>query len=83
MKALVIPFTDRIEPFTKPVNWEEFRAFSPIDQVSVLIDGDRTIWDSLGTTLYLADRHPNVWPRDDALTKDIARICEIFEETLA
>ena len=28
MRALGIAFTDRIEPFTKPANWQEFRAFS-------------------------------------------------------
>ncbi|WP_246021730.1 glutathione S-transferase family protein [Alteraurantiacibacter aquimixticola] len=121
MKALGIPFADRIEPFLKPVNWEEFRAFSPSGQVPVLLDGDRTIWDSLGITLYLAERHKGVWPKDEAarafamcavtemhggfsalrnqcpmnvgvrveqegqdaaLTKDVARIRELFEEGL-
>lgn len=62
MRALGIEFTDRIEPFSKPVNWEEFRAFSPTGQVPVLIDGERAVWDSLGITLYLADRHDGVWP---------------------
>lgn len=66
MKALGIAFDDRIEPFTKPSNYEEFRAFSPTGQVPVLIDGDRTVWDSLGITLYLADRHAAVWPAAEA-----------------
>lgn len=65
MKALGIPFVDRIEPFTKPSNYEEFRAFSPTGQVPVLIDGARTVWDSLGIVLYLADRHRGVWPKSD------------------
>ncbi|OYZ36043.1 MAG: glutathione S-transferase, partial [Novosphingobium sp. 16-62-11] len=52
MKALGIAFEDRIEPFTKPSNYDEFRAFSPTGQVPVLIDGDRTVWDSLGIALY-------------------------------
>lgn len=68
MKALGIPFEDRLEPFTKPDNYEDFRAFSPTGQVPVLIDtgsgGERRVWDSLGITLYLADRHPEVWPQD-------------------
>ncbi|MCH7628616.1 MAG: glutathione S-transferase family protein [Proteobacteria bacterium] len=64
MKALGIPFADRLEPFTKPVNYDAFRAFSPTGQVPALIDGDRTVWDSLGIALYLADRHPGVWPED-------------------
>ena len=66
MKALGIPFSDRIEPFTKPSNYDEFRAFSPTGQVPVLIDGARTVWDSLGITLYLAERHDGVWPADEA-----------------
>ncbi len=64
MTALGLPFEDRVEPFTKPSNYEEFRAFSPTGQVPVLIDGDTTVWDSLGITLYLAERHAGVWPAD-------------------
>ena len=29
MKGLDIAFADRIEPFTRDVNYSEFRAFSP------------------------------------------------------
>jgi glutathione S-transferase len=65
MKGLGIPFEDRLEPFTKPANYEEFRAFSPTGQVPVLIDEGRTIYDSLGIALYLADRHKGVWPTDE------------------
>ncbi len=64
MKGLGIPFEDRLEPFTKPANYDDFRAFSPTGQVPVLIDEGRTIHDSLGITLYLADRHEGVWPSD-------------------
>ena len=66
MRALDIPFADRIEPFTKPANWQEFRAFSPTGQVPALIDGPVSMWDSLGITLYLADRHAGIWPQDPA-----------------
>jgi glutathione S-transferase len=62
MKALGIPFEDRIEPFTKPVNYQDFRSFSPTGQVPLLMDADRSVWDSLGIALYLADRHAGVWP---------------------
>lgn len=65
MKALGIPFADRIEPFTKPSNYDEFRAFSPTGQVPVLRDGPRSVWDSLGIALYLAERHAGVWPADE------------------
>jgi len=66
MKVLGIAFEERFEPFAAPVNYEAFRRFSPTGQVPALIDGDRTIWDSLGIALYLADRHPGVWPADEA-----------------
>jgi glutathione S-transferase len=65
MKALGIPFEDRIEPFLKLDNYEDFRAFSPTGQVPLLLDGERKVWDSLGITLYLAERHPGVWPADE------------------
>ena len=64
MRALDIPFTDRIEPFTQAVNHAAFRAFSPTGQVPVLRHEGRTIHDSIGITLYLADRHAGVWPQD-------------------
>lgn len=66
MRALGIPFVDRVEPFAAQDNWAAFRAFSPTGQVPVLLDGERTVWDSLGIALYLAERHPGVWPRDEA-----------------
>lgn len=65
MKALEIPFAERFEPFTRLDNYEDFRRFSPTGQVPVLIDGNRVIPDSLGITLYLAERHTGVWPADE------------------
>ena len=69
MKALGIAFEDRLEPFTKPDNYEDFRAFSPTGQVPLLLakgpGGERRVWDSLGITLYLADRHDGIWPEDE------------------
>jgi len=64
MKGLGLDFDDRLEPFTKPQNYDEFRAFSPTGQVPVLLHEDRTIYDSMGIVLYLADRHDGVWPTD-------------------
>ena len=65
MRALGIAFEDRLEPFVAASNYGAFRSFSPTGQVPVLIDGDRTIYDSMGITLYLADRHEGVWPKDE------------------
>ena len=64
MRALGLSFEDRIEPFAKPVNYEAFRSFSPTGQVPALLHEGRTIYDSLGIALYLADRHAGVWPAD-------------------
>lgn len=122
MTGLDIAFEDRIEPFTKPANYDDFRSFSPTGQVPALLHDGRTIYDSLGITLYLADRHDGVWPThpdarawaqcaaaemhsgfsalrndctmnvgvrvtpkpmSDALTANVARLRELFEEGLA
>lgn len=77
MKALGIPFEDRLEPFELPDNYAVFRSFSPTGQVPVLIDGDTSVWDSLGIALYLADRFPEVWPSDPA-TRAFAQ-CAVSE----
>ncbi|BBB13571.1 glutathione S-transferase family protein [Sphingopyxis sp. FD7] len=78
MKGLGIAFRDRIEPFTKPSNYDEFRRFSPTGQVPVLLHEGRTIHDSLGIVLYLADRHEGVWPTDpDARAWAACAACEM------
>ncbi|GLR47465.1 glutathione S-transferase family protein [Sphingomonas astaxanthinifaciens] len=64
MTALGIPFEEEQVPFAGLDNYDEFRRFSPSGQVPVLIDGARTIWDSLAITLYLGERFPAVWPSD-------------------
>lgn len=66
MRGLGIAFEDRVEPFASDDNWAAFRAFSPTGQVPVLFDGERIVWDSLGIALHLAERHPGVWPLDEA-----------------
>ncbi len=66
MKALGIAFEDRLEPFTKPDNYDLFRAFSPTGQVPVLVDGEHRIADSLAIALHLAERHDGVWPTNEA-----------------
>jgi glutathione S-transferase len=66
MKMLELPFEDRIEPFRQDDNHAAFRQFSPTGQVPCLIDEGVTVWDSLGITLYLADRHDGIWPEDHA-----------------
>jgi glutathione S-transferase len=65
MRALGISFADQVQPFAAADNFQAFRTFSPTGQVPVLIDGQRRVWDSLGIVLYLADRHPGIWPEDE------------------
>jgi glutathione S-transferase len=64
MKACGIPFEEVMFYFDPTSNWEQFRQFSPTGKVPCLRDGHITVWDSLGITEYLAERHPHVWPAD-------------------
>lgn len=66
MRALDIPFEDRLVPFAGPDNSAEFRSFAPNGKVPCLHEGDIIVWDSLAIIEYLAERHPGVWPKDDA-----------------
>lgn len=79
MKALEIPFADRLHPFGGLVNYDAFRGFSPAGQVPALIDGERTIWDSLGIALYLADRHPGIWPERERVAARAFAQCAVSE----
>lgn len=72
MRALNIPFEEKIVQFNSDSNWEQFRAFSPAGKVPCLHDGEAVVWDSMGITEFLADRHPEVWP-DNSKAKAWAR----------
>jgi glutathione S-transferase len=62
MRALDIPFTEHLKPFTPGSNFDAFRQFSPTGKVPCLVDGKTTVWDSLGIAEYLAEHHEGVWP---------------------
>lgn len=64
MRELGIEFDERLVPFETGTSWSAFRKFSPTGKVPCLVDGDQTVWDSLGITEYLAERHREVWPID-------------------
>jgi len=69
MRALAIPFEEKVEFFLEGSCWEKFRAFSPNGLVPCLHDDEKVIWESLGIVEYLADCHSGVWPADvDART---------------
>jgi glutathione S-transferase len=64
LRELAIPFAEHVVAFEPGSSWTKFRAFSPSGKVPCLVDGDTAVWDSLGITEYLAERHPGVWPAD-------------------
>jgi glutathione S-transferase len=66
LKSLGIDFDERFVPFLKGSSYDEFRKFSPTGLVPCLVDGDRTVWDSLAITEYVAEDYSQVWPTDRA-----------------
>lgn len=66
LRALDIPFSEVIHPFSDQGNRDNFRKFSPTAKVPCLVDGEQIVWDSLAITEYLAETHPLVWPRETA-----------------
>lgn len=64
LKALSIPFEEKLVAFAPGMSQPTFKAFSPTAKVPCLIDGETTVWDSLAITEYLAEQHPGVWPAD-------------------
>jgi glutathione S-transferase len=66
MRELSISFSEIVVPFGPESNWDAFRQFSPAGKVPCLHDGASVVWDSLGITEFLAERHRGVWPEDGA-----------------
>jgi len=64
MRALGIPFSERLVPFEEGANWRRFRAFSESGLVPCLHDGATVVWDSLAIAEYLAEARAGVWPAD-------------------
>ncbi len=62
LRARAIPFVEHMRPFARGSNFDAFRAFSPSGKVPCLRDGDTVVWDSLGISEFLAERHPGLWP---------------------
>ena len=66
LRALAIPFREKMHFFGGVSNELRFREFSPSGRVPCLQDGENLIWDSLAIAEYLAERHPEVWPADSS-----------------
>jgi glutathione S-transferase len=45
---------------------DRIREHNPAGKVPVLLDGSRTVWDSLAIAEYVAERVPSIWPADPA-----------------
>ena len=66
MTHLGLPFEESLHPFPMGGGPCGFETFSPSGKVPVLVDGTHTVWDTLAIAEFLAEQHPQVWPRDPA-----------------
>ena len=66
LRGLGIAFQEEMHLFDGTSNYRRYRTFSPSGKVPCLHDGDTAVWDSLAIAEYLAERHPGVWPADNA-----------------
>ncbi|OAQ61443.1 glutathione S-transferase-like protein [Pochonia chlamydosporia 170] len=67
LKALNIPFDEKLQLFKPGQRQPEFLKFSPTGKVPCLYDSERkdvAIWDSLAICEYIAEKHPAAWPSD-------------------
>ncbi|KAI1008584.1 hypothetical protein LB504_001343 [Fusarium proliferatum] len=68
LKALEVPFDEKLNLFKPGLRQPDFLAFSPSGKVPCLHDGETSIvvWDSLAICEYIAEKHPAAWPTDAA-----------------
>jgi glutathione S-transferase len=66
LKALGIPFEERLQVFADGPNAPVFSQFSPTSKVPCLHAEGLVVWDSLAIVEFLAERHAGVWPADVA-----------------
>ncbi|KAF5012154.1 hypothetical protein FDECE_1803 [Fusarium decemcellulare] len=68
LKALDVPFEEKLNMFKPGIRQPDFLAFSPSGKVPCLHDGDSSIvvWDSLAICEYIAEKYPAAWPADAA-----------------
>jgi glutathione S-transferase len=61
-----IPFEEIVIPLYRPESKRELLKYNPAGKVPCLLDGGRSIWDSLAIMEYLAERFPQkkLWPED-------------------
>lgn len=64
MKALDIPFLEKVHYFSSSESLSAFGKISPNAKLPVLIDHGVLIWDTLSITEYVAEIYPHVWPTE-------------------
>ncbi len=74
LKQAGIPFKETQIFLRTPGATKKIEKLSPGGRVPVLIDGKRTIWESLAICEYLAEKYPfeGLWPKD-AEARSVAR----------
>jgi glutathione S-transferase len=66
MKVLGLTFDEIRISLYGPGSKARILAHSPAGRVPILKDGDTLVWDSLAIIEYLAERYPQLWPRERA-----------------
>ncbi len=64
LRYLNIDFEEVRIPLFTPGYKEKLRAYSSAGLVPIYRKGDITIWDSLAILEHLAERHPQLWPKE-------------------
>lgn len=64
MRALDIPFVEKLHYFSSPGTPNTFGTLSPSAKVPVLVSNGFPIWDTLSIVEYLAEEYPDVWPSE-------------------
>jgi glutathione S-transferase len=72
MKVAGIAFTEVRIPLYAPDSKQKILSYSPAGKVPCLIDSNLSVWDSLAICETLAEKHPELWPRD-AAARAVAR----------
>lgn len=61
-----IAFEEVVHPFGDQADWDNYRKINGAGLVPSLIDNDTVVWDSLAIVEFLAEKHPGIWPADEA-----------------
>lgn len=64
MRALAIPFVEKLHYFSPPGTPSTFGTLSPSARLPVLVSNGFPIWDTLSIVEYLAEEYPDVWPSE-------------------